>query len=137
MAYGARAGFGRTSAPEDAGSVFIHDDTDPRAAVIHVFGEATFADAAAFESAIAGSVRIGKLVAIDMSECAYMDCATIGVLVRAAKSLGDQLRLIIPRGSQGHRMLELVGLAHVLHVFDTFESAVAPIVTASRRLRSV
>jgi anti-anti-sigma factor len=117
---------------EDAsfGGVFIHDDSHPRAAVVHVFGEATFADRAAFESMIVSVIRIGRPVVIDMLECTYMDCAAIGVIVRAAKNLGDQLRLVIPRRGQGYRVLDLTGLASVLHIFETVDEAVAREVSA-------
>jgi anti-anti-sigma factor len=119
--------------------VFIHDDTHPGAAIVHVFGEATFADTAAFESMIVSVVRIGRPVVIDMRECTYMDCATIGVFVRAAKNLGDQLRLVIPRKSQDYRMLDLTGLTHVLHIFDRLDDAIAPIAEGApqKRLRLV
>jgi anti-anti-sigma factor len=109
------------------GGVFIHDDGHPRAAIVHVFGEATFADVATFESIIVRSVRIGRPVVVDMLECTYMDCAAIGVIVRAAKNLGDQLRLVIPRASQNYRMLDLTGLTRVLHLAESIEGAAAPI----------
>jgi anti-anti-sigma factor len=119
--------------------VYIHDDTDPRGSIVHVFGEATFVDTSALESMIAGAVRIGRPVVVDLRECRYMDCATIGVFVRAAKGLGDQLRLVIPRRGQGYRMLELTGLTRALHLFETLDDAVAPIREAFTRprLRSV
>src|ERR1700679_4081786 len=79
-----------------SGGVFIHDDTYPRASIVSVFGEATFADTAALESMIVSVIRIGRPVIIDLRECSYMDCATIGVIVRAAKNLRDQLRIVIP-----------------------------------------
>jgi anti-anti-sigma factor len=122
---------------ETLAGVFIHDDTDPRGAIVHVFGEATFADAAALESITAGAVRIGRPLVVDMRECTYMDAATIGVIVRAAKDLGDQLRLVIPRSSQGYRMLEVTGLTRVLHVFETIDAAMAPLVEPPPRLRCV
>jgi anti-anti-sigma factor len=119
--------------------VFIHDDTNPRAAIVHVFGEATFADVAAFESMLVSVIRIGRPVVIDMLECTYMDCATIGVFVRATKNLCAQLRIVISRRSQGYRMLDLTGLASVLHLFETVDEAVSPHVEATRppRLRIV
>jgi anti-anti-sigma factor len=120
---------------ETTAGVFIHDDTHPCAAIVHVFGEATFADAAAFESMIVSVVRIGRPVVIDMRECTYMDCAAIGVLVRAAKNLGDQLRLVIPRKGQGYRMLDLTGLTRVLHIFEGLDGAIAPISEAAPRTR--
>jgi anti-anti-sigma factor len=110
-----------------SGGVFIHDDTHPRASIVSVFGEATFADTAALESMIVSVVRIGRPVIVDLRECSYMDCATIGVIVRAAKNLGDQLRIAIPARSQGYRMLELTGLTRVLHLFETIDRAAGPI----------
>jgi anti-anti-sigma factor len=107
--------------------VFIHDDTHPRASIVSVFGESTFADAAELESFVVGVIRIGRPVIVDLRECSYMDCATIGVIVRAAKNLGDQLRIVISRRSQGYRMLELTGLTRVLHLFESVETATAPI----------
>jgi len=110
-----------------SGGVFIHDDTHPRASIVSVFGEATFADTAVLESMVVSVVRIGRPVIIDLRECRYMDCAAIGVIVRAAKNLGDQLRIVIPRHSQGFRMLELTGLTRILHLFETIDRAAAPI----------
>jgi anti-anti-sigma factor len=118
--------------------VFIHDDTDPRAAIVHVFGESTFADTEKLEALIVRVVRIGRTVVVNLRECTYMDCATIGVLVRAAKTLGDQLRLIVPQHSQGYRMLELTGLTRVLHIFESIDEAAAALSFARpARLRSV
>lgn len=122
---------------ETSAGVFIHDDSDPRGAIVCVFGESTFADTVALESVVVGAIRIGRPVAIDMRECTYMDCATIGVIVRAAKDLGDLLRLVIPRCSQAYRMLDVTGLTRVLHIFETIDAALAPLVEPPRRLRSV
>jgi|GEM_PF-6214284 anti-anti-sigma factor len=120
------------------GGVFIHDDTDSRAAIVHVFGESTFADTEKLEELIVSVIRIGRTVVINMHECSYMDCATIGVLVRAAKTLGDQLRLVVPLHSQGYRMLELTGLTRVLHIFESIdEAAVSRAFAPPVRLRSV
>jgi anti-anti-sigma factor len=122
---------------ETTAGVFIHDDSHPRGALVHVFGEATFADTAALESIIVGAIRIGRLVVVDMRECTYMDCAAIGIIVRAARDIGDLLRLVVPRRSQGYRMLDVTGLTRVLHVFDTIDAAMAPLVEPAPRLRSV
>ena len=111
--------------------VFIHDDTHPRASIVSVFGEATFADTAALESMVVSVVRIGRPVIVDLRECSYMDCATIGVIVRAARNLGDQLRIVIPTRSQGYRMLELTGLTRVLHLFADVDEAAGPVDEAS------
>lgn len=125
------------AAPETTAGIFVHDDTDARGAIVHVFGEATFADADAFASVVTGAVRIGRPVVIDMTECNYMDCAAIGVIVRAAKGIGDYLRLVVPRGTQGYRLLDVTALTRVLHVFDTIDAAMAPLTEPAPRLRSV
>jgi anti-anti-sigma factor len=116
--------------------VYIHDDTDPRAAIVHVFGESTFADTATLAELLVSVVRIGRNVIVDLRECTYMDCATLGVFVRAARALGDQFRLVVPEQSQGRRILKLTGLARALHVFDSIDEAAAPL-GPSVRLRSV
>ena len=105
--------------------IFIYDDANPRAAIVNVFGEATFADAAVFESMIVGAIRIGRPVIIDFRECGYMDCATIGVLVRAAKNLRELLHIVLPSHSQGYRMLDLTGLVRALHIHESLESALS------------
>jgi len=114
------------SAAEQTPGIFIHDDSHPRASIVHVFGEATFADTAAFESIIVGALRIGRPMIVDLHECSYMDCAAIGVLVRAAKNLGDLLHITIPRHSQGYRMLALTGLVKVLQIHEKIEDALTP-----------
>ncbi len=118
--------------PETLG-IYILDDSDPRASVVHVFGEATFSETALFESAIVGAARIGRPVVIDFCECGYMDCGAVGVIVRAAKNLGDALRLVMPRRGQGFRILEITGLARALHVFETLDEAVGPLAEIARR----
>jgi anti-anti-sigma factor len=117
------------------GGVFIHDDTHPRAEVVHVFGEATFAERPAFESMLASVVGIGRPVVIDMRECTFMDCAAIGVLVRAAKHLADQLRLVILRSSQGYRILELTDLVPLLRIFESLDQALASLENAASPVR--
>jgi anti-anti-sigma factor len=107
--------------------VFIHDDTHPCAAIVHVFGEVTFADTAPFESMLVSVVRIGRPVVVDLRECTYIDCAALGVMVRAAKNLGDLFRVIVLRPSQNNRMFEVTGLAKVLHIFEKTEEAVVRI----------
>ncbi len=126
-------------AASDAAGVFIHDDTNPRAAIVHVFGEATFAETAALESMIVSVVRIGRPIVIDLLECSYMDCATIGVIVRAAKNLGDQLRIAISPHGQGYRLFDLTGLTRVLQIFASVNDAAAPLIQtpSPARLRSV
>jgi anti-anti-sigma factor len=123
------SGRGETASPTTP-AIFILDDTHPRASIVHIFGEATFADTAQLESMIVGAIRIGRPVIVDLRECRYMDCAAIGVIVRAAKNLGDLLRLAVPRGSQAYRMLDLTGLVRVLHIFETLDDAIAPPNTA-------
>ena len=116
---------------------FILDDAHPLAAFVDVFGEATFADTAAFGKVVAGAVAVGRLVVIDLNECTYMDCAAIGVIVHAAKELRDRLRLVMSRAGQSYRILDITGLTRVLHIFETRSAAVDTLREAPPRLRLV
>jgi anti-anti-sigma factor len=122
---------------ETTTGAFILDDAHPLAAVVNVFGEATFADATAFNAVVTAGVAFGRLVVVDLRECTYMDCAAIGVIVHASKNIRDRLRLVLPSTSQGYRMLDVTGLTRVLHVFDTVDAALAPIVDRPPRLHAV
>lgn len=115
--------------------VFILDDMHPHASIVHVFGEATFAESAPFESAIVSAVRIGRPVVINLRECCYLDCGAVAVVVRAAKNLGDGLRLAVPRSTQGYRILEITGLTHVLHIFETVDEAAGTLDERAHRPR--
>ena len=118
-------------------AVFIQDDDEPRASVLHAFGEVSFADRAEFESMVNRAADAGKPVAIDVTECTYMDCSAIGVIVRASKRLGDDLHIVAPRAGRAHRLLELTGLTRVLHVHQTLADARTAIIRSRRWLRSV
>lgn len=122
---------------ENAGTlgIFILDDMHPHASIVHVFGEATFAESGPFESAIVSAVRIGRPVVIDLRECRYMDCGAVGVIVRAAKNLGDALRLAVPPHGQAHRILDITGLTRVLHIFETVDEAAGALEDVARRVR--
>jgi anti-anti-sigma factor len=122
---------------ETTAGAFILDDAHPLAAIVSVFGEATFADTVAFNAVVVAAIALDRLVVVDMRECTYMDCAAIGVIVHAAKDLRDGLRLVLPSGSQGYRMLDVTGLTRALHVFDTVEAALKPIFNPPPRLRAV
>jgi len=111
----------------DSLGIYIYDDTHPRASIVHVFGEATFAERAAFEAAIDGAAAGKRPVVINLRECSYIDCAAVGVIVRTAKNLRDDLRLALQSGTQGYRILELTGLTRVLQIFETVEEAAGPI----------
>jgi anti-anti-sigma factor len=109
-----------------ANGIFIHDDSNPRVAVVHIFGEATFADVNDLESVVVCAIRIGRPVVLDLFECSYLDCAALSVIVRAAKNLGPLLRLAVPAESQCYRMLELVGLGHALNIYTSLDDAMSP-----------
>ena len=120
MAYRSAHPFTATSAQAPLG-IFIHDDANPRVSVLHVFGELSFANAGAFEAAFNGVADQQLPVTIALSECTFMDCAAIGVLVRALKRLGPQLSLVVPPESQAHRLLELTDMLPVFTRAATLE----------------
>ncbi len=112
-----------TTVPAPASGIFIHDDAFAHAEVIHVFGDATFADAPRLDEMLGDLSRAGRPIVLDLRECRSIDCATIGVLVRRAKALRDNFRLAVPSRARTRRMFELTGLTDALHLHETFDSA--------------
>ena len=58
-------------------------------------------------------------VAVDFSECRYIDSTVLTVLIRANKTLGDALRIVIPRDSHIRRIFAITNLDRVMHIDET------------------
>jgi anti-anti-sigma factor len=93
----------------------VHESLEP-AEVLHVFGEIDIFSAPALESAIASSVRIGRLLIVDFLECRYIDSTVVSILVRAHKALGPHLRIIAPPTGTVRRVLTLTAVDRILRV---------------------
>jgi anti-anti-sigma factor len=93
----------------------VHESLEP-AEVLHVFGEIDIFSAPELESAIAGSVRIGRLLIVDFLECRYIDSTVVSILVRAHKALGAHLRIIAPPTGTVRRVLTLTAVDRILRI---------------------
>jgi anti-anti-sigma factor len=100
----------------------VHETLD-RAEVLHVFGEVDIFSAPDLESAISGSVRIGRLLVLNLLECRYIDSTVIALLMRAQKALGDRLRVVTPETGTVRRVLTLTEVDRVLRVTPTLAEA--------------
>jgi anti-anti-sigma factor len=100
----------------------IHETLD-RAEVLHVFGEVDIFTAPELESAIAGSVRIGRFLVVNLLECRYIDSTVIALLMRAQKALGDRLRIVTPKSGTVPRVLRLTEVDRVLRISNTLVDA--------------
>jgi anti-anti-sigma factor len=100
-------------------------------AVIRMCGEHDVASADDLERALAPFFCD---VLVDLSDCAFIDSTTIGVLVRGAKSLereGHRLDLLPPADASSvvARIVSVTGLASFLRVLDhsTLRSSASPV----------
>jgi len=88
----------------------------------------------AFEQAIAHSN-----VLVDLSDCAFIDCTVIALLMRAANAVqarGEQLALVIPP-EQRHvsRAAAMTGLSEFFGVYSSRDTALARLRLANDRAR--
>jgi anti-sigma B factor antagonist len=107
---------------------------DGRVAVVRR-GDLDVTGAADAEAAIAALVAPGQSLIIDMSALDFIDCASLGALLRAqrlARGGGGDVVLAAPQ-PQALRLLALTGRDEVFCVQASVEAAVAG--TASRRTR--
>jgi anti-sigma B factor antagonist len=87
-------------------------------ATVAVRGDLDCATAPRLRAALEDLDAVGRIVRIDLSGTAFMDCAGVGVLVvsaRRLRHLGGELVLDSPSGPV-RRVLELTGLLDVLAV---------------------
>jgi len=90
--------------------------------VLCVSGEVDLASSPQLEALIQ-EIAVETLLAIDLSECTYLDSSMLTVFVRAYKARGAQLRLVIPADARIRRLFELTKLDDVLTVVPTRAAA--------------
>jgi anti-anti-sigma factor len=89
--------------------------------VLVVYGELDMNDAKRFEADIVAAVGQCKTLAIDFSECRYIDSSIIGVLGRAHRAFGEYLKIVVaPKGSV-NRILTLTGMDRELNVVRSLD----------------
>ena len=101
--------------------------------VVALRGELDVSGAASVEAAITAVVVPGQSLIIDMSGLDFMDCASLGALVRVqelARSYGGDVVLAAPPG-RARRLLVLSGRDQAFWVHPSVEAAEASI--GSRR----
>ncbi|HTV74353.1 MAG TPA: STAS domain-containing protein [Candidatus Acidoferrales bacterium] len=105
------------------GNAFIQEAVDGGAHCLHVLGDLDIANVREFEAAVASAVRGGNRLVLDLSQCSFIDCSALTVLVRTYERLGK--RLCVVTGSQGvvTFLFELTGLGQWLPVVPTLAQA--------------
>ena len=78
-------------------------------------------------AAALAELREERRVLTDLGQVSFMDSSALGVVVRAARELGEAgatLRIVLPRGS-ARRIFEITALDEVLPVSETRVAAFA------------
>jgi len=106
-------------------------DLVDRVVVAHIEGEIDLSNAHDLGAAIASRVPNEALaVVVDLSEVDYVDSAGIHVMFDLRNRLrarGQDLRLVVPSGSEIFEALRIVFLPQVVPVFGAVEEAIAGI----------
>jgi anti-sigma B factor antagonist len=95
--------------------------------VVALRGELDVSGAASVEAAITAAVVPGQSLIIDMSALDFMDCASLGALLRVqglARSFGGDVVLAAP-ARRAQRLLALSGQDQAFWVHPSVEAAVA------------
>jgi len=92
-------------------SAFVHESVS-RAEILHVIGDVDLGSVGRFEQAMCRAERKGRLLVVDLTECAYLGAAGFSALVRAHKRLGPNLHVAAPPNGMPARLLSLFP-AHV------------------------
>ena len=106
--------------------------------VVALRGELDVCGAADVEAAIAAVMVPGQSLIIDMSALDFMDCASLGALLRVqglARSFGGDVVMAAP-SRRARRLLVLTGQDQVFRVHPSVEAAVVSI-GSRRRLPAV
>jgi anti-anti-sigma factor len=94
--------------------------------IVTLCGELDIADVACLRDALTGAVTQNPHVVADLSGLDFVDCAVLGVLVRArgqALAAGGDLVLAGPRG-KARRVLELPFMTGLFPVYASVDEAV-------------
>ena len=93
----------------------IYDEADD-GSILRVFGEVDLATSPEFEKSVQSATMHGKPVAIDLSECAYIDSSGLTVLARAAKRYKVPLEVIVAPKSHVARVMEITSFGKILPI---------------------
>jgi anti-anti-sigma factor len=104
------------------GEVFAVEE-QATAVIVRVRDELDYLNSERLDTTIARLANGARNIVIDFTECRYIDSSVLSVVVRARKSHGDALRLVIPPKSHIHRIFSIAGLEHTLRIQDTLAQA--------------
>lgn len=80
------------------------------AEVLALVGDYDIFSARDLESQIRSIAERGLTVALDFTQCTYVDSSILTVLVRAVRSYGDQLHMLVPKNGNVARILSVTQL---------------------------
>jgi|HubBroStandDraft_4_1064222.scaffolds.fasta_scaffold425287_2 anti-anti-sigma factor len=86
---------------------------------IEVHGDVDLTNAPEFKEVAMAAIAPGDILAIDLSDCQYIDSRGLGVLIALYKELGHVYPLVVPQGSFLRRLLRVTGLESL---FDFYEN---------------
>ena len=108
----------------------VEIERHPHLAIVLAAGELDAFAAPDLASAFT-EVRGEQRVLADLDQVSFMDSTALGLIVRAARELGEsgaELRIVLPGGS-ARRIFEITALDRVLPVAETRVAAVADLTT--------
>jgi anti-anti-sigma factor len=92
-------------------------------ALVRVLGELDYSTSDQLEAVIDRAQRAApRSVAVDFTECRYIDSTVLTVLVRASKTLGDGLRVVIPHDSHIRRIFAITNLDRMMQIDERLET---------------
>jgi anti-anti-sigma factor len=93
------------------------------AVVIRVKREVDIASSPDLEACIRLAATSGRPIVLDLSECSYIDCSVLAVLVRVRRWLGRSFCVVVPHDAPFRVFFTLTGLVEALGVAATLDSA--------------
>jgi anti-anti-sigma factor len=99
-------------------------DVGTATALVRVLGELDYLSSEQLSAALA-RVRDGgrRTVIVDFTQCRYIDSSVLTILIRASKSLGDALRIVVPESSKIRRMFAVTNLDRLLRIDVSLQNA--------------
>jgi anti-anti-sigma factor len=92
---------------------------------LHVFGDVDLGNVRELEAALAIPMEAGRRLVIDLTQCAYIDCSVLTVLVRTYAKMGRRLCIVTGGAGVVTLLLEVTGLGRSLPIVPSLSQAFA------------
>jgi anti-anti-sigma regulatory factor len=112
-------------ATSGGGSFALVRDATNFGTTVSAFGDFDFSTSPALEEQLLEAGIDGAPLAVDMSECRYLDASAMSVFIRVQKRFGERLRIVAPPGCAAFRLLRLCDLIGPLGVYRNVAEAQA------------